>query len=188
VAVGVVHRSQRAAADIALQRCGLGDVVVDTANRLQGREFDVVVAMHPLSGRTDASAFRLDAGRLCVLASRHRQCCVFVGRGGASQLLNDYPPPGRASHAQGPGARRVGSPRAVPPTSQGCGSGGPASSMTGGRRAGVRTIKASLPCADSLPGVVQHSPDQRIEGACRARPAGLRRPYRFPTMSDGGAR
>ena len=54
--------------------------MVDTANRLQGREFDVVLALHPLSGRTDASAFHLDAGRLCVLASRHRQCCVFVGR------------------------------------------------------------------------------------------------------------
>jgi hypothetical protein len=96
VAVGVVHRSQRAAAQIALQRRGLGDVVVDTANRLQGREFDVVLAIHPLSGRTDASAFHLDAGRLCVLASRHRQCCVFVGRAGAARLLNDYPPPGNA--------------------------------------------------------------------------------------------
>jgi hypothetical protein len=96
VAVGVVHRSQRAAAQIALQRRGLGDIVVDTANRLQGREFDVVLAIHPLSGRTDASAFHLDAGRLCVLASRHRQCCVFVGRSGAARLLNDYPPPGNA--------------------------------------------------------------------------------------------
>jgi hypothetical protein len=96
VAVGVVHRSQRAAVQIALQRRGLGDVVVDTANRLQGREFDVVLAIHPLSGRTDASAFHLDAGRLCVLASRHRQCCVFVGRAGTARLLNDYPPPGNA--------------------------------------------------------------------------------------------
>lgn len=96
VAVGVVHRSQRAAAQIALHRRGISNVVVDTANRLQGREFDVVVAMHPLSGRVDASAFHLDAGRLCVLASRHRQACVFVGRGGAERLLNDYPPPGEA--------------------------------------------------------------------------------------------
>jgi len=96
VAVGVSHRNQRAAVTIALQQGGLGDVVVDTANRLQGREFDVVVALHPLSGRSDASAFHLDAGRLCVLATRHRQCCVLVGRKGAAQLLADYPPPGRA--------------------------------------------------------------------------------------------
>jgi hypothetical protein len=33
---------------------------------------------------TDASAFHLDSGRLCVLASRHRQACVFVGRAGAA--------------------------------------------------------------------------------------------------------
>ena len=96
VAVGVVHRSQRAAVQIALQRRGISNVLVDTANRLQGREFDIVVAVHPLSGRVDASAFHLDAGRLCVLASRHRQCCVFVGRAGAQRLLNDYPPPGEA--------------------------------------------------------------------------------------------
>ena len=96
LAVGVSHRNQRAALTIALQRRGLADVVVDTANRLQGREFNVLVALHPLSGRSDASAFHLDAGRLCVLASRHRQCCVVVGRAGAARLLADYPPPGRA--------------------------------------------------------------------------------------------
>jgi hypothetical protein len=96
VAVGVVHRNQRATVTIALQERGLNGVVIDTANRLQGREFDVVVAAHPLSGRRDASAFHLDAGRLCVLASRHRQACVFVGRAGAAQLLADYPPPGSA--------------------------------------------------------------------------------------------
>jgi AAA domain len=94
VAVGVSHRNQRAALSIALQERGLSQVAVDTANRLQGREFDVLVAAHPLSGRSDASAFHLDAGRLCVLASRHRQCCVFVGRAGAARLLADYPPPG----------------------------------------------------------------------------------------------
>jgi len=97
IAVGVVHRSQRAALAIALQRRGLADVVVDTANRLQGREFDLVIAAHPLSGRSDASAFHLDAGRLCVLATRHRQACILVGRAGAARLLDDYPPPARAA-------------------------------------------------------------------------------------------
>jgi hypothetical protein len=96
VAVGVSHRSQRAAVTIALLNRGLSGVVVETANRLQGREFDIVVAAHPLSGRTDASAFHLDAGRLCVLASRHRQCCVVVSRRGTARLLAEHPPPGRA--------------------------------------------------------------------------------------------
>ena len=37
-------------------------VTVDTANRLQGREFDVTIVLHPLSGRRDATAFHLEAG------------------------------------------------------------------------------------------------------------------------------
>ncbi len=48
---------------------------VDTANRLQGAGFDVTIVLHPLSGRRDATAFHLEAGRLCVLASRHRHAC-----------------------------------------------------------------------------------------------------------------
>ena len=42
---------------------GIGGITVDTANRLQGREFDVVIVLHPLSGRRDATAFHLEAGR-----------------------------------------------------------------------------------------------------------------------------
>jgi hypothetical protein len=96
VAIGVVHRNQRAAVTLALQQRGLGDhVVVDTANRLQGREFDVVLVWHPLAGRTDATEFHLDAGRMCVLTTRHRQACILVGRGGTARLLEDHPPPGR---------------------------------------------------------------------------------------------
>ncbi|MFS8523206.1 MAG: AAA family ATPase [Micromonosporaceae bacterium] len=91
VAVGVVHRDQRARLRSALDARGLGGVVVDTANRLQGREFEVVVAWHPLSGRRDASAFHLEAGRLCVLASRHRQACIVVTRAGVREQLDACP-------------------------------------------------------------------------------------------------
>ena len=35
---------------VRLDQAGLGQVVVDTANKLQGLEFDVVVAWHPLAG------------------------------------------------------------------------------------------------------------------------------------------
>jgi hypothetical protein len=93
VAVGVSHRNQRAAVSVELQRRDLGGVVVDTANRLQGREFDVVVVWHPLAGRRDATAFHLDAGRAAVLTTRHRHACVVVGRAGARQLLEDHAPP-----------------------------------------------------------------------------------------------
>ncbi|MFD9092538.1 AAA domain-containing protein [Streptomyces collinus] len=91
VAVGTAHRDQAAAVRAALADLGVSDVTVDTANRLQGREYDVTVVLHPLSGRPDATAFHLETGRLCVLASRHRHACIVVCRAGVGDLLDDYP-------------------------------------------------------------------------------------------------
>ncbi|GAA3296319.1 DNA2/NAM7 family helicase [Dactylosporangium vinaceum] len=91
VAVGAAHRDQVAAIRQALADTVAADVTVDTANRLQGREYDVTVILHPLSGRRDASAFHLEAGRLCVLASRHRHACVVVARAGIAELLDTHP-------------------------------------------------------------------------------------------------
>ena len=104
VAIGVAHRDQAAAVRRALRARAaahpvlasspgrdLTRVVADTANRLQGREFDVVIMLHPLSGRRDATAFHLEAGRLCVLASRHRHACVVVARAGIPELLDAHP-------------------------------------------------------------------------------------------------
>ncbi|MET8579145.1 AAA domain-containing protein [Streptomyces sp. NPDC005012] len=91
VAVGTAHRDQAAAVRAALAELGVRDVVVDTANRLQGREYDVTVVLHPLSGRPDATAFHLETGRLCVLASRHRHACIVVCRAGVADLLDDHP-------------------------------------------------------------------------------------------------
>lgn len=97
IAVGVAHRDQRghvgAAVDRVLAARGLpaGAVVVDTANRLQGRQFEFVIAWHPLSGRRDASEFHLEAGRLCVMLSRHRQACIVVGRAGIRAQLESHP-------------------------------------------------------------------------------------------------
>ena len=70
---------------------GVTDVMVDTANRLQGREFNVVIVPHPLSGRRDATAFHLEAGRLCVLTSRHRRARIVVARAGIPELLDAHP-------------------------------------------------------------------------------------------------
>lgn len=97
IAVGAAHRSQRAAIRLAVDRhsrsAGVDatDVVVDTANRLQGREYDVGVVLHPLSGRAAASEFHLETGRLCVLLSRHRQACIVVGRAGIADVLDAHP-------------------------------------------------------------------------------------------------
>lgn len=96
IAIGTAHRDQAAAIRAALARGdrarrGLTEVTVDTANRLQGREYDVTIVLHPLSGRRDATAFHLETGRLCVLLSRHRHACIVVGREGIADLLDAHP-------------------------------------------------------------------------------------------------
>lgn len=94
VAVGVSHRDQRHAVAAALALRGLGEVPVHTANTIQGLEYDVTFVWHPLSGQAAASSFHVDAGRMCVLLSRHRHACVVVGRAGIDAMLDSYPPPG----------------------------------------------------------------------------------------------
>lgn len=50
IAIGVPHTVQRDAVRDALDAAEITGVRVDTANRLQGLEFDVVLAWHPLAG------------------------------------------------------------------------------------------------------------------------------------------
>jgi hypothetical protein len=89
--IGVVcaHVSQVNAVRERLGR-DLADVFVETANRYQGIERAFMFVHHPLSGRADASAFHLDAGRLCVMLSRHRVACWLFGRQGIAQQLTRY--------------------------------------------------------------------------------------------------
>ncbi|MBB2747095.1 UNVERIFIED_ORG: hypothetical protein FHR35_006974 [Microbispora rosea subsp. rosea] len=91
IAIGCAHRDQAAAIRAAGAPAG---VTVDNANRLQGREYDVTIVLHPLSGRRDATEFHLEAGRLCVLTSRHRHACVVVARAGIPELLDAHPSTG----------------------------------------------------------------------------------------------
>jgi hypothetical protein len=90
IAIGTAHRDQAAAIRAALAGRAPG-ITVDTANRLQGREYDVTIVLHPLSGRLDATAFHLETGRLCVLTSRHRHACIVVARAGIQELLDAHP-------------------------------------------------------------------------------------------------
>ncbi|MEU5425267.1 AAA family ATPase [Streptomyces olivoreticuli] len=91
IAIGAARTVQAEAVRSRLAERGLTAVTVDTANRLQGREFDVTLVWHPLSGRQDASAFHLETGRLCVLLSRHRFACIVVARAGITDLLDRHP-------------------------------------------------------------------------------------------------
>ena len=90
IAIGAAHRDQVAAIRSFLP-AQAREITVDTANRLQGREYDLTVVLHPLSGRRDATAFHLESGRLCVLTSRHRHACVVVARAGIAELLDAHP-------------------------------------------------------------------------------------------------
>jgi AAA domain len=92
VAVAVSHNDQKDHVQTSLNRAGLADVRVDTANKLQGLEFDVVIAWHPLAGLPAPDGFHLDPGRLCVMLTRHRHACIVVGRLGDLDLLGSVPP------------------------------------------------------------------------------------------------
>lgn len=53
------------------------EVMVDTTERWQGLERDLVVVPHPMAVE-DPTAFELDGGRMCVAMSRHRDRCLIV--------------------------------------------------------------------------------------------------------------
>jgi hypothetical protein len=71
IAVVTAHVSQDAAVRAML--AGVPDVLIGTANQLQGLERHAVVALHPLAGYRDLdSASMTDSGRACVMLTRHR--------------------------------------------------------------------------------------------------------------------
>lgn len=92
IAVGVAHNDQKDLVRSLLNGAGLNGVVVDTANRLQGLEFDVSLCWHPLSGLDEADHFHLESGRMCVMCTRHRHACIVVGREGDRELVEGLPP------------------------------------------------------------------------------------------------
>lgn len=92
------HRVMNAALASALGPL-TNDVRVDTPERWQGLERPVMLAVHPLSGVTDPSAFDLETGRLCVMASRHQAGFILLTRDHVGETLRNYVP----SAGQSPG-------------------------------------------------------------------------------------
>jgi hypothetical protein len=84
--IGIVafHREQVAA---IRQLVGPG-VYIETANRFQGLERRVIVALHPLSGAERLTGFNSEAGRACVALSRHRLACIVVSRDGIAEAID----------------------------------------------------------------------------------------------------
>jgi len=93
IGVACAHVSQ---VNAVRERLGtdLSNVFVETANRFQGLERPLMFVHHPLSGRADATGFHLDAGRLCVMLSRHRIACWIFAREGIGRQLRRYAPTG----------------------------------------------------------------------------------------------
>jgi hypothetical protein len=66
------------------------DLRADTPNVIQGQENLVAIVKHPLSSLQEADGFHLDPGRLCVMLSRHKLCCILLVRGDVQTILGDY--------------------------------------------------------------------------------------------------
>lgn len=85
------HRVMNAALTSALRRW-IPRLRVDTPERWQGLQRPVMIAVHPLSGVTDPSAFDLETGRLCVMASRQQAALIMLTRDHLGQTLSNYIP------------------------------------------------------------------------------------------------
>lgn len=95
--IGIVstHNLMNAAIESALPSALLGadGIRVTTPERWQGLERPVMIAVHPLSSVQTPSAFDLETGRLCVMASRHQSACIFVTRDHVGRTLHTHLPP-----------------------------------------------------------------------------------------------
>lgn len=89
----MAHHDQRAAVRQALTDLDpvAAGVRVETFNVIQGATVPVTILWHPISGRTDVSAFHADVGRLTVGLSRHTHGCVVVSREGIGERLAATP-------------------------------------------------------------------------------------------------
>lgn len=91
VGVSSSHRVMNAAIAKALAAWN-GSIRVDTPERWQGLERPMMIVVHPLSGVVDPSAFDLETGRLCVMASRHQAGLVVLSRDHVGSTLADFVP------------------------------------------------------------------------------------------------
>ena len=73
-----------------LRAAGLRDITVDTPEIWQGGQRPVTVVKHPLSGPGRPEDFDLEAGRWCVMLSRHLHGCIVVARANVDATLSDY--------------------------------------------------------------------------------------------------
>jgi len=67
-------------------------VQLGTADSLQGEDAPIVLAWHPLSGAPEPDTFHCDAGRTCVMLTRHTVAAFLFTRDGVGEMLDDQQP------------------------------------------------------------------------------------------------
>jgi hypothetical protein len=92
IGLAATHRVMNTELNARLPGNLRGRLRVDTPERWQGLECPVMIVVHPLSGVTRPSAFDLETGRLCVMASRHRGGLIVVTRDHLADTLDDLIP------------------------------------------------------------------------------------------------
>jgi hypothetical protein len=92
--IGLVstHRVMNTQLDLELAKSLRGVVRVDTPERWQGLEREVMIVVHPLSGVERPSEFDLETGRLCVMASRHMAGIIVLSRDHVGDTLRSVIP------------------------------------------------------------------------------------------------
>lgn len=92
--IGIVatHRSMNTRISNRLDSRVRNLIKVDTTERWQGLERKLMIAVHPLSNTTEPSAFDLETGRLCVMASRHQSGLIIVSRDHVQDTLDTHIP------------------------------------------------------------------------------------------------
>ncbi|MYG93988.1 MAG: AAA family ATPase [Acidimicrobiia bacterium] len=98
IGVSSSHRSMNSAVAKELAVWN-GVIRVDTPERWQGLERPMMIVVHPLSGVVDPTAFDLETGRLCVMASRHQAGLVVLARDHVDSTPANFVP----SASQAPG-------------------------------------------------------------------------------------
>lgn len=87
VAVVVSHNAQVGIIKGHLAGMGFPEITVGTADKMQGGQWEAVIALDPLAGASAVETHSASLGRLCVIASRHKAHLTFIHDGRWRQLL-----------------------------------------------------------------------------------------------------
>ena len=89
IAVIVSKNVQVTAISALLAGAGLGDIVVGTADRTQGGQWAMVVAVDPCYGASHGDTHATDNGRACVMLSRHTTHLTWAHDDAWDKVLDD---------------------------------------------------------------------------------------------------